>query len=112
MTNTTLARRPRTQRTARVREVRVSVSTMAALKRKADAAGVTTSEALWQILTAYAAAPWKLDGEEGKGKKDGRWPSVMVEPEVLAMLQAQARKAKLPQGQAVRTIVQKWLAAA
>lgn len=108
---TTLTKSPRTQRTARVRDVRETKAIVAALRERARAAGITPSEALWQILGNFSKRPFALRAQQPMDEaKDGRWPCVMVEPKVLSVLKARTQAAGISQGEAVRQIVRAWLA--
>lgn len=101
-------RRPQVPRLPAVRENSAIVSAVSA---RAHAAGITVSEALRQIATAYVLAPFPLAhvGSSRTGENDAKWMPVRVAPEVSKAIISAARNARISQGEAMRQIVRRWL---
>lgn len=98
-------------RSARLPATRENADVIQAFAARAAKAGITVSEALRQVATAYARAPYALTHVPWTrtGENDAKWMPVRVAPDVSKAIIGSARKARISQGEAMRQIVRRWL---
>lgn len=99
-----------TTKSARLPMVRGSEADYRALSKQSKKAGITTSEAIRQLLTGFLTQPFSLISEMlTDGAKDRNWAPLRAEPALVASITKAANKAGVSVGEAIRQIVRKHL---
>lgn len=103
--------RPKLRRgSAVLTQVREDPAIIAALSREAARAGITSTEAIRQLIDGYLANPWDFKPRAASKAKTGVWSAIKAPEQVIQDFSAQAERCGVSAAEGVRQVVRIYLA--
>lgn len=90
-------------------QVREDPAIIAALASEAERAGITSTEAIRQLIDNYLANPWYFKPRAASDAKTGIWSAIKMPDMVIRDFTAHAERGGVSVAEAVRQVVRRYL---